>query len=179
MAQKDVTLRPALKSSRKILPPPSDEELKKREKGFLLDGTLLSRQANDETDRCNPSYLNFGIPQYNALKDPHLKRYLKTNKSLPKSFQRHIEEEHTDTMQGMLLDRLTTGSHTLSYIKERNSLVGAGYNRDMYGGHLSVKTAPPNIGYHGEDGYRRNTPDLRRRKSVFDDEGKWSCMASL
>jgi len=29
-------------------------------------------------------------------------------------------------MQGALLDKLTTGSHTLSYIKERNVLVGAG-----------------------------------------------------
>ena len=91
MAQKDATLKPALKTTRKILPSPSDQELKEREKGFLLDGTLLSRQANDETDRCNPSHLNFGIPQYNALKDPHLKRYLKTNKSLPKSFQQQIE----------------------------------------------------------------------------------------
>ena len=35
-----------------------------------------------------------------------------------------------------------------------------------------MKTGPPNIGYHGENGYRRNTPDLRRRKSVFDDEGE-------
>ena len=31
-----------------------------------------------------------------------------------------------DTMQGALLDRLTTGCHTLSYIKERNTVVGAG-----------------------------------------------------
>ena len=29
-------------------------------------------------------------------------------------------------MQGALLDRLTAGSHTLDYIKERNTLVGAG-----------------------------------------------------
>ena len=91
MAQRDSILKPALKSSRKILPTPPDEELKAREEGFLLDGALLSRQANDETERCNPSYLNFGIPQYNALKDPHLKRYLETNKSLPKTFQQRIK----------------------------------------------------------------------------------------
>ena len=83
--------RQAMKTTRKILPSLSPEELEKREKGFLLDGTLLSRQGNDETERCNPSYLNFGIPQYNALKDPHLKRYLRTNKSLPKSFQHQIK----------------------------------------------------------------------------------------
>ena len=82
--------RPVLKNKRKVVARPSPEELKEREKGFLLDGTLLSRQANDETDRCNPSYLNFGIPQYNALTDPHLKRFLRS-KSLPKSFQKEIE----------------------------------------------------------------------------------------
>ena len=36
---------------------------------------------------------------------------------------------------------------------------------------LSAKTGPPNIGYHGEDGYCRNTPDLRGQQSDFDDEG--------
>jgi len=82
--------RPVLKNKRKVVARPSPEELKEREKGFLLDGTLLSRQANDETDRCNPSYLNFGIPQYNALADPHLKRFLRS-KSLPKSFQKEIK----------------------------------------------------------------------------------------
>ena len=36
---------------------------------------------------------------------------------------------------------------------------------------LSAKTGPPNIGYHGEDGYCRNTPDLRGQQSDFDDKG--------
>ena len=52
-----------------------------------------------------------------------------------------------------------------------NNSYSTGYSRDLYGGHSSVITGPPNIGYHGEGGYRRNTPDLRRRQSVFDDEG--------
>ena len=82
--------RPLLKNKRRVVARPSPEELKEREKGFLLDGTLLSRQANDETDRCNPSYLNFGIPQYNALADPHLKRFMRS-KSLPKAFQKEIQ----------------------------------------------------------------------------------------
>lgn len=63
----------------------------------------------------------------------------------------------------------------MHYNTFNHNYIVTGYSRDMYGGHLSVKTDPPNIGYHGEDGYRRNTPDLRRRKSVFDDEG--NCMA--
>ena len=31
-----------------------------------------------------------------------------------------------DTMQGTLLDQITTGSHTLRYIEERNTPVDAG-----------------------------------------------------
>ena len=38
----------------------------------------------------------------------------------------YAQEQRSDTMQGALLDRLTAGSHTLDYIKERNTLVGAG-----------------------------------------------------
>ncbi len=47
-----------------------------------------------------------------------------------------------------------------------------GYTRRMYGGHQSVPTSPPKVGYHGPEGYRRNTPDLRKQRSVFDYEGK-------
>ena len=50
----------------------------------------------------------------------------------------------------------------------------AGYTRKLYGGHTTVPTAPAQHGYHGEEGYRRNTPDLRRRRSVFDYEGERS-----
>lgn len=48
----------------------------------------------------------------------------------------------------------------------------AGYTQKMYGGHTSVPTDPSKDGYHGKDGFRRNTPDLRRRRSVFDYEGE-------
>ena len=46
------------------------------------------------------------------------------------------------------------------------------YTRRIYGGHITVPTEPPKTGYHGEEGYRKNTPDLRRRPSVFDYEGE-------
>ena len=47
-----------------------------------------------------------------------------------------------------------------------------GYTRKVYGGHTTVPTTPAQDGYHGEEGYRKNTPELRRRRSVFEDEGK-------
>jgi len=46
-----------------------------------------------------------------------------------------------------------------------------GYTRQLYGGHLSVPTAPPVVGYNGEEGWRRNTFDLRKKRSVFDYTG--------
>ena len=44
-----------------------------------------------------------------------------------------------------------------------------GYTHELFAGHLSMPVGKPPIGYHGEGGYRRNTFDLRRKPSVFDD----------
>ncbi len=49
-----------------------------------------------------------------------------------------------------------------------------GYTRQIFGGHTTVPTDPVKPGYHGEEGYRKNTPDLRRQQSVFDYEGTFS-----
>lgn len=48
----------------------------------------------------------------------------------------------------------------------------AGYTRKLYGGHGSVPVNKPFPGYNGEDGYRRNTPELRAKPSPFDCEGR-------
>ena len=61
------------------------ESRREKERGFILDGTVVSRLANDETDRNAPS-LDFGIPQYNALTDPHCKGYFKS-KAVPKKLK--------------------------------------------------------------------------------------------
>ena len=37
-----------------------------------------------------------------------------------------------------------------------------------------MPTDPSKTGYHGEEGYRRNTPDLREKRSVFDYEGTYN-----
>lgn len=46
-----------------------------------------------------------------------------------------------------------------------------GTTRQVWGGHTSAPTDPAMIGWNSEEGYRRNTFDLRARKSVFDYEG--------
>lgn len=41
---------------------------------------------------------------------------------------------------------------------------------------MSLLTDAPKPGYHGNDGYRRNTPELRSKPSSFDCEGIGSSM---
>ena len=62
-------------------------------------------------------------------------------------------------------------AHTFSPLLSPLPFPHTGYTRRLYGGHLTVPTAPPKVGYHGDEGYRRNTPELRSQRSVFDYEG--------
>jgi len=52
-------------------------------------------------------------------------------------------------------------------------LLYTGYTRKIYGGHTTNPVALPKNGYHGENGYRRNTPNLRYKPSPFDIEGTY------
>ena len=71
----------------------SPDKLKERELGFVLDGVVLSRLANEDTKRSNPS-LNIGIPQYNALRDPANQSYLR-RRGLPKTVKEIAEVSTT------------------------------------------------------------------------------------
>lgn len=112
------------------------ERLKQLERGFVLDGVTLSRHANDEIGRTNPS-LNFAIPQYNASDDPHCKSYFKM-KGLPKTAKVAANKakkddkraegdttEHTSTMMGAVFDKFVRNSSAKQYISDRAS-IGAG-----------------------------------------------------
>ena len=68
----------------------SQEKLKELEKGFVLDGVVLSRQTNEETARTNPS-INIGIPQYRATEDKHCSGYFTKTKALPKNIVRQCK----------------------------------------------------------------------------------------
>ena len=144
---------------------------------FILDGVALSKQANDETGRTQPS-LNIGIPQYSAINDPGCRRYFRNTpkKTVAKKSKK---DSHTVFMQNSeaqkyLDDRKKMGAGKTSALMLINDIQGfffPGYTRCLYGGHLSIPTAPPIQGYHGGEGYRRNTPDLRIKPSVFYYEG--------
>lgn len=79
-----------------VVSPVFYSRLKQLEKGFILDGVVLSKLANDETGRSHPS-LNMGVPQYSALNDPGCKLYfasgLKTETEAP--MQKGEKDTHT------------------------------------------------------------------------------------
>jgi hypothetical protein len=135
----------------------------------------LSKHGNDETGRTQPS-LNIGIPQYSALKDRSCRYYFKRTLNLTENTADEVDTL-ASFIQGCaakkyLVDRKKIGagnnfSHEIVSVMHHDS----GYTRRLYGGHLSVPTSPLKQGYHGSEGYRRNTPNLRMKPSVFDYEG--------
>lgn len=139
----------------------SQEKLKELEKGFILDGVVLSRLTNEETARTHPS-INIGIPQYRATEDKHCSGYFSNAKALPKNIT-------PEPMIGKVEDKFFKSTEASYYLKDRLEK-GTCYTRRVYGGHLSVPTDPSKDGYNGPEGYRRNTFDLRRQPSVFDYE---------
>ena len=90
-------------------------------------------------------------------------------------------------MQGRVIDKFCASSEATAYLTARQKegagdvcmllqtvsevFLHAGCTRLVWGGHTSVPTEHAAVGWHGEEGYRRNTFDLRARHSVFDYEG--------
>lgn len=163
-----------------------------------MDGIPLSKLANDETGRTQPS-LNMGIPQYSAINDSSCKGYF-SSKGLPKAVAKKSGKKDLDILAESAFEKFLHSSAAQKYLQDRGktgagnlyifiasipsqsqvSLFLTGYTRQIYGGHLSIPTAAPTQGYHGEEGYRRNTPDLRLKRSVFDYEGNFMfCTAKV
>ena len=94
--------------------------LKKLEKGFILDGVPLSKLANDEVGRTNPT-LNLGIPQYMSTNDPHCQLDCTCGSSLA-----------NDSMMGSVNDKFLSSSAAKVYIENRKN-VGAGDNMFIIG----------------------------------------------
>jgi hypothetical protein len=136
----------------------NSDTLKQMEKGFVLDGVVLSRLSNDDAKRTNPS-INIGIPQYIAQKDVHSNAYF-TSKALPKRIP-------SDSMMGSTKDKFFKSTEATKYLEDR-ILKGTSYTRRIYGGHTTIPTNRAQDGYNGPEGYRRNTFELRYQRSEFD-----------
>ena len=103
------------------------------ERGFLLDGVALSKLANDDIGRSQPS-LNIGIPQYSALNDPNCKKYF-TSKGLPNGVNKYLSRGEnakknrvqgiSDSMIGAVFDQFVLRSPATKYLEDR-TLIGAG-----------------------------------------------------
>lgn len=93
------------------------------ERQFILDGVPLSKLANDETRRTQPS-LNVGIPQYSAVNDRNCKSYF-NSKGLPNGLNNHPMKDNTDSMMGSVFDKFMDSSVSMEYLRDRRR-IGAG-----------------------------------------------------
>lgn len=97
--------------------------LKDLEKGFILDGVPMSKLANDEVGRTQPS-LNLGIPQYSSLNDPRCKSYFRS-KSLKEVSRKKGGKEGNCSPSESVLERFMHNSSAQKYLDDRKRL-GAG-----------------------------------------------------
>jgi hypothetical protein len=161
--QRDSCFKPT--PSRKWKDSPSPEKLRGLERNFILDGVAVSKQANDDIHRTNPS-INIGIQQYNAAKDKHARNYIRTAPA--KQATERAEQNDHSTMMGHVYDRFTARCASAKYLRERRILHSAGHSyKESIAGHSTVPNLPPIIGYNGPLGYRRNTFALRYKPSDF------------
>ena len=146
-------------------PERSDAELRKLEKSFILDCVFVGT-LSDDSGRANPKMAT-AIPPYNAQKDKFARGYFEcptVQKVLKKTGQ---DVNQGDSLCGRQMDRFyVTGSMgTNIHLRNQN---GAGNCQEVIRGHsMFMENPKPIIGYHGLYGFRRNTPWLRQKPSVF------------
>ena len=142
------------------------EEKVKREKRFTLDCVALGTLSTDTPNASSPK-LASAIPPYNAQKDKIVRAYFQrpvTKLTLKKTGQ----YGGGDSINGKQADFFNEKGHLGKYISQRNAS-GAGYSTLEVAGHeLFMSNPKPVIGYNGPAGYRRNTPNLRYKPSVFE-----------
>ena len=171
MASADVkTPRSQAKTSGKSTTPPTnygftEEEKLEREQAFSLDCVAVGNFTQD-SQNYNPKHA-IGIPPYNPRSDKHSANYFKTSAvkaTLKKTGQ---WSDGGDSINGKNVDNLCKDSALEAYVTERNQH-GPGHSELVAGGHQSyLSDAKPIIGYHGNGGYRRNTPSLRNQPDIL------------
>jgi len=150
-----------------IKPDLAPDEKLKLEKAFTLDCVAIGTLATDNVSY-NPK-LASGIPPYNSQKDRTLKKYFKSP-VVKKTLKKTGQDDGGDSISGKHVDKYTQQGGMGKYIQTRNRS-GAGYSTMEVAGHDFFMTKPKScIGFNGAAGYRRTTPDLRTKPSVF--EGK-------
>ncbi|XP_062900309.1 sperm microtubule associated protein 1-like isoform X2 [Mobula hypostoma] len=148
----------------RFAPSPPVEELRRREKAFLLDCVAVS-SISREHSRSAPRAGSV-IPPYNPQRDPHSAAYFRTRPLLP-LLKKTGQVADGTSVHGVVVDRFQLSGAAACYLRERNKN-GAGHSADQVKGHsLFLTEIKPVFGYNGLYGYRRNTPTLRRLPSSF------------
>ncbi|KAG8435824.1 hypothetical protein GDO86_013678 [Hymenochirus boettgeri] len=135
------------------LPPMAKQD--EREKGFIQDGVAVSTLTWVDT---NPRYWR-GIPPYNSQKDPHVANYFLAP-PVQKVLQRTDQANGGTSILGPKVDRSHLYGREQVYMDLRKASLGGHVHIKGPGQVISERL--PMIGYNGPDGYRRNTPALRR-----------------
>lgn len=146
-------------------PERSEQELRQLEKAFVLDCVCVST-LSDDSGRANPKMAT-AIPPYNGQKDKLAGNYFKcpTVKKVLRKTEQDINQG--ESLCGKQTDRFYYSGSMGTYIRLRNQN-GAGNADDNVRGHgMFMESPKPIIGNHGLYGFRRNTPWLRQKPSVF------------
>lgn len=149
-------------------PPPTAEELARKEKEFILDCISVDSIAKDYS-HCQPK-LGPAIPSYNSQKDKHVKVYF-TRQQVDETLRKTQQDKGGCSIDGPVIDRFIESGSGYRYLHARNAAPGAakaGHSVDQVSGHGQfLSDAKPMFGFNGEYGYRRNTPWLRQMPSPF------------
>ncbi|KAM9046544.1 sperm microtubule associated protein 1 [Balaenoptera ricei] len=134
------------------------------EKSFILDGVAVSTMARTY-EHVRPKLWS-AIPPYNAQQDYHARRYFRSRVVPP--ILRKTDQDHGGTgRDGWIVDYFHIFGQGQRYLNRRN-WAGAGHSLQQVTGHdhynANLKVTQ---GFNGQFGYRRNTPALRQRPSVF------------
>ncbi|XP_012517981.1 PREDICTED: uncharacterized protein C17orf98 homolog [Propithecus coquereli] len=134
------------------------------EKGFILDGVAVSTVAR-AYGLTRPKLWS-AIPPYNAQQDYHARRYFQSHVVPPVLRKTHQDRCGTGR-DGWIVDYYHIFGQGQRYLNRRN-WAGAGHSLQQVTGHnhYNADVRPIN-GFNGRFGYRRNTPALRQRPSVF------------
>ncbi|XP_072019994.1 sperm microtubule associated protein 1-like [Amphiura filiformis] len=154
-------------------PSPTQEELDNLEKSFLLDCIAVDSISKDYSG-AQPK-LGPAIPPYNSQNDKHVKEYF-TREQVDETLRKTGQDKGGYSIDGTVIDRFIESGAGYRYLHARNGAPGAakaGHSQDQINGHSQfMSDAKPNFGYHGDFGYRRNTPWLRQMPSQFGTDGR-------
>ncbi|XP_038181284.1 uncharacterized protein C17orf98 homolog [Arvicola amphibius] len=138
---------------------------KRLEKGFVLDGVAVSTVA--QAYSISRPKVWSAIPPYNPQQDYHTRRYFRSH-VVPPILRKTDQDRGGTGRDGWIVDYFHIFGQGQRYLNRRN-WGGAGHSIQQVSGHDSYNAnlKPITMGLNGQFGYRRNTPALRQRTSVF------------